>query len=109
MEVPSSVTNIEGSQNEEQTKSEEATQEKNPITIVSSLAEKAMSVAGPVVPTKDDGEVDQERWKSFKFFSSFLICFFMNPSLMLVFVKHVKTGRCSSRIGTEGWIVEISW
>ncbi|XP_065048795.1 uncharacterized protein LOC103992335 isoform X2 [Musa acuminata AAA Group] len=61
MEVPSSVTNIEGSQNEEQTKSEEATQEKNPITIVSSLAEKAMSVAGPVVPTKDDGEVDQER------------------------------------------------
>ncbi|URE14499.1 Abhydrolase domain containing, partial [Musa troglodytarum] len=61
MEVPSSVTDIKGSQNDEHTKSEEATQEKNPITIVSSLAEKAISVAGPVVPTKDDGEVDQER------------------------------------------------
>ncbi|KAM0952470.1 putative alcohol O-acetyltransferase [Dioscorea sansibarensis] len=29
--------------------------------LVSSLAEKAMSVAGPVVPTNSDGEVDQER------------------------------------------------
>lgn len=29
--------------------------------IITSLAEKAMSVAGPVVPTKKGGEVDQER------------------------------------------------
>ncbi|GAB4838076.1 hypothetical protein Ancab_027607 [Ancistrocladus abbreviatus] len=29
--------------------------------IVTSLAEKAMTVAAPVVPTKEDGEVDQER------------------------------------------------
>ncbi|KAJ8767473.1 hypothetical protein K2173_017517 [Erythroxylum novogranatense] len=29
--------------------------------LVTSLAEKAMSVAGPVVPTKEDGELDQER------------------------------------------------
>ncbi|KAK7347913.1 hypothetical protein VNO80_22455 [Phaseolus coccineus] len=35
--------------------------EKNQNNIVTSLAEKAMSVAGPVVPTKEDGEVDQER------------------------------------------------
>lgn len=34
--------------------------ENNQNSIVTSLAEKAMSVAGPVVPTKD-GEVDQER------------------------------------------------
>ncbi|KAE9601566.1 putative alcohol O-acetyltransferase [Lupinus albus] len=34
--------------------------EKNQNNIVTSLAEKAMSVAAPVVPTKD-GEVDQER------------------------------------------------
>ncbi|CAL0330257.1 unnamed protein product [Lupinus luteus] len=34
--------------------------EKNQHNIVTSLAEKAMSVAAPVVPTKD-GEVDQER------------------------------------------------
>lgn len=34
---------------------------KNQNNTVTSLAEKAMSVAGSVVPTKEDGEVDQER------------------------------------------------
>ncbi|XP_020592919.1 uncharacterized protein LOC110033328 [Phalaenopsis equestris] len=34
---------------------------KNQNNFVSSLAEKAMSIAGPVVPTKSDGEVDHER------------------------------------------------
>ncbi|XP_019057821.1 PREDICTED: uncharacterized protein LOC104811288 [Tarenaya hassleriana] len=29
--------------------------------MVANFAEKAMSIAGPVVPTKEDGEVDQER------------------------------------------------
>lgn len=38
----------------------EETSEKNETNIVTSLAEKAMSVAGPVVPTKD-GELDQGR------------------------------------------------
>lgn len=43
--------------------------------IVTSLAEKAMSVAGPVVPTKEDGEVDQERFYGLDFsaFSTSLI------------------------------------
>lgn len=49
-----------GTQLKEPNKTEE-TLEKNPNNIVTSLAEKAMSVAGPVVPTKEDGEVDQER------------------------------------------------
>lgn len=40
---------------------DEFMQEKNKNNLVSSLAEKAMSVAGPVVPTKSDGEVDHER------------------------------------------------
>ncbi|KAH1100932.1 hypothetical protein GLYMA_13G113900v4 [Glycine max] len=40
---------------------QEEASEKNQNNIVTSLAEKAMSVAGPVVPTKEDGEVDQER------------------------------------------------
>ena len=31
--------------------------------IVSSFAEKAMSVASPVVPKKEDGEVDEERFR----------------------------------------------
>ncbi|XP_072988410.1 uncharacterized protein [Typha latifolia] len=39
----------------------EAMQEKNQNSLMSSLAEKAMSVASPVVPTKDDGEVDHDR------------------------------------------------
>lgn len=42
-------------------KIDEAHSEKHQSNIVTSLAEKAMSVAGPVVPTKEDGEVDQER------------------------------------------------
>ncbi|KEH32418.1 uncharacterized protein [Medicago truncatula] len=33
----------------------------NQNNIITSLAEKAMSVAGPVVPTKEDGGVDQDR------------------------------------------------
>ncbi|XP_039071589.1 uncharacterized protein LOC120218760 [Hibiscus syriacus] len=35
--------------------------DKNQINMVSNLAEKALSVAGPIVPTKEDGELDQER------------------------------------------------
>ncbi|KAL1371721.1 hypothetical protein AAHE18_01G153200 [Arachis hypogaea] len=39
----------------------EEVSEKNQNNLVTSLAEKAMSVAAPVVPTKEGGEVDQER------------------------------------------------
>ncbi|XP_021678943.2 uncharacterized protein LOC110663827 isoform X2 [Hevea brasiliensis] len=42
-------------------KADEAVSEKIQNNVVASLAEKAMSVAGPVVPTNEDGEVDQER------------------------------------------------
>lgn len=35
--------------------------EKSQNNIVTSFAEKAMSVAGPVVPMKEGGGVDQER------------------------------------------------
>ncbi|CAN6224555.1 unnamed protein product [Urochloa humidicola] len=42
-------------------KLEETAQEKAQNNLMKSFAEKALSVAGPVVPTKDDGEVDQER------------------------------------------------
>ncbi|XP_031283335.1 uncharacterized protein LOC116142018 [Pistacia vera] len=45
----------------EPAKLEEAMSERNQNSIVTSLAEKAMSVAGPVVPTKGGGEVDQDR------------------------------------------------
>lgn len=61
------VENMSGPLNEkenhlkEPAKLEESMSEKNQNNVVSSLAEKAMSVAGPVVPTKEDGEVDQER------------------------------------------------
>ncbi|KAJ1289805.1 hypothetical protein BS78_02G192900 [Paspalum vaginatum] len=42
-------------------KHEETAQEKSQNNLMSSFAEKALSVAGPVVPTKGDGEVDQDR------------------------------------------------
>lgn len=50
-----------GSILEEHLKLGETVQEKSQNNIMSSFAEKAMSVAGPVVPTKSDGEVDHER------------------------------------------------
>lgn len=31
-------------------------------SMVASFAEKAMSIAGPAVPTKETGEVDQDRY-----------------------------------------------
>ncbi|KAI0499287.1 hypothetical protein KFK09_020190 [Dendrobium nobile] len=40
---------------------DEFMQEKSQNNLVSSLAEKAMSVAAPVMPTKGDGELDHER------------------------------------------------
>ncbi|RLM84582.1 uncharacterized protein C2845_PM04G12330 [Panicum miliaceum] len=45
----------------ESVKHEETIQGKSQNNLMSSFAEKALSVAGPVVPTKGDGEVDQER------------------------------------------------
>lgn len=47
---------------EEPDKLEQEISEKSENNIVTSIAEKAMSIAGPVVPVKDDGEVDQDRY-----------------------------------------------
>ncbi|KAL6656062.1 hypothetical protein ACP70R_006888 [Stipagrostis hirtigluma subsp. patula] len=46
---------------DESAKPDETAQEKSQNNLVSSFAEKALSVAAPVVPTKGDGEVDHER------------------------------------------------
>ncbi|XP_077230028.1 uncharacterized protein LOC143863242 isoform X2 [Tasmannia lanceolata] len=59
--APSNPTRDKRNPQKEYGKLEEALQERNQSNIVTSLAEKAMSVAGPVVPTKRDGKVDQER------------------------------------------------
>ncbi|CAL5088180.1 unnamed protein product [Urochloa decumbens] len=53
--------NHDGKDEIQNVKHEETTQEKGQNNLMKSFAEKALSVAGPVVPTKDDGEVDQER------------------------------------------------
>ena len=45
----------------ESVKHEETRQGKSENNLMSSFAEKALSVAAPVVPTKGDGEVDHER------------------------------------------------
>ncbi|CAN7140927.1 unnamed protein product [Brassica rapa subsp. narinosa] len=41
--------------------SEKESKQKDQSGMVASFAEKAMSIAGPAVPTKESGEVDQER------------------------------------------------
>ncbi|XP_038987467.1 uncharacterized protein LOC103703320 isoform X2 [Phoenix dactylifera] len=61
MENPSALSDEKGLPHAEHAELEEAMREKNQDNLVINLAEKAMSVAGPVVPTKTDGEVDQER------------------------------------------------
>ncbi|XP_030941373.1 uncharacterized protein LOC115966260 isoform X1 [Quercus lobata] len=57
----SKSSNVKGNHQREPDKLEEAVSENDQNNIVTSLAEKAMSVAGPVVPMKEDGGVDQER------------------------------------------------
>ncbi|OMO67123.1 CAAX amino terminal protease [Corchorus capsularis] len=60
-ETSSKTSKEKGNQHKEPEMLEEAAADKNQVNIVTSLAEKALSVAGPVVPTKEDGELDQER------------------------------------------------
>ncbi|KAL6846192.1 hypothetical protein ACP4OV_023640 [Aristida adscensionis] len=60
-EKDNSVDHQKGFLHDESTKLEETAQEKNQNNLMSSFAEKALSVAGPVVPTKGDGEVDHDR------------------------------------------------
>uniref|UniRef100_J3MXS3 AB hydrolase-1 domain-containing protein n=1 Tax=Oryza brachyantha TaxID=4533 RepID=J3MXS3_ORYBR len=55
------VDNMDSSTASDQHRPDETAQEKSQNNLVTSLAEKAMSVASPVVPTKGDGEVDHER------------------------------------------------
>lgn len=52
------------------TKNEEETSDKTQNNTVTSLAEKVMSVAAPVVPTKEDGDVDHERSDKLSFIQS---------------------------------------
>ncbi|XP_021276143.1 uncharacterized protein LOC110410653 isoform X2 [Herrania umbratica] len=60
-ESASKTIKEKGNQHKESEKFDEAVADKHQNNIVTSLAEKALSVAGPVVPTKEDGELDQER------------------------------------------------
>lgn len=72
------------SHHEEPDKLEQEISEKSENNIVTSLAEKAMSVAGPVVPVKEDGEVDQDRSNHlFKLMHTFLISLFPNSLTVL--------------------------
>ena len=73
----------------ESVKHEETTQGKSQNNFMSSFAEKALSVAAPVVPTKGDGEVDHER--SVSVTVVFFLChyifslFSVNVHIMLTF------------------------
>ncbi|ONK66041.1 uncharacterized protein A4U43_C06F3560 [Asparagus officinalis] len=61
LEQDMSVAFNEKGPHEGDTKLEDSMQEKTHNNMVSSLSEKVMSVASPVVPTKNGGQVDQER------------------------------------------------
>jgi len=62
-------------QKEPERHDEQIIPEKN-HNIVTALAEKAMSVASPVVPKKEDGEVDEERfWPQMHVLHNFLCPF----------------------------------
>ncbi|KAK4396804.1 Medium-chain fatty acid ethyl ester synthase/esterase 2 [Sesamum angolense] len=52
---------LKGKENSKEPSELDEMSEKTQQNIVTSLAEKAMSVASPVVPVKEDGEVDHER------------------------------------------------
>lgn len=66
----------EKNQSKEVGKLDEESNDKSHNNIVTSLAEKAMSVAGPVVPMKEDGAVDQDR--SYNLHSMFFFFFTSN-------------------------------
>lgn len=75
--------------------------------IVTSLAEKAMSVAGPVVPVKEDGGVDQDRSNQlFRLKPTYLISLSQTHSL---FPLSIQAGGITGSIGTKGWHVEAGW
>lgn len=80
----------------------------NNQNIVTSLAEKAMSVAAPVVPTKEDGAVDQERFKCdfchFLFSNSLCCCGCLSVVLLLE-----QDCRNAGRIGPERWCAKTCW
>lgn len=62
-----------------------ASSEKNQNNIVASLGEKAMSIASPMVPTNEDGEVDQKRYSPMTLFIYlFLRCPYV---LFVLFLK----------------------
>lgn len=84
-ETSSKYFKMKGDHHQEPDKLEESLFEKNQNNIVTSLAEKAMSVAGPVVPVKQDGGVDQERSKHFTHNFSVQICPFVFTLLTVLF------------------------
>ncbi|KAF5481622.1 hypothetical protein F2P56_002261 [Juglans regia] len=60
-ETSSEYFKVKANHHQEPENVEGSVSEKSQNNIVTCLAEKAMSVAGPVVPMKEDGGVDQER------------------------------------------------
>lgn len=61
-ELESSTTPSMSLDKKENHQEPEEEMSKSGDNIVTSIAEKAMLVAGPVVPTKEDGGVDEDRF-----------------------------------------------
>lgn len=68
--------NHDGKDEIQNAKHEETLQEKGQNNLMRSFTEKALSVAAPVVPTKSDGEVDQEKYVNVTVFSPFPLSIF---------------------------------
>lgn len=89
---------------------DEFMQEKSQNNLVSSLAEKAMSVAAPVMPTKSDGELDHERLILNLCLIKFNVLGYHFYDCCVDFVEHIKQTGCSlGRTGTKGWNTQVSW
>lgn len=93
-------------------KLEEEMSEKNE-NIVSSLAEKAMSVAGPAVPMKEGGGLDQERSDYYIFgllyILSHCVIFLSLLKVASTFSSYEQVGGNVGRMGAKGWHVEAGW
>ena len=88
--------------------------------IVTSLAEKAMSVAAPIVPTKEGGEVDQERLSislvhllplpsSFVCFLFSLLFFIFLGGCSYIILLDEQACCNAGRTGAERWGVKTGW
>lgn len=81
--------------------------DKNQNNIVTSLAEKAMSVASPVMPVKEDGEVDHERLDRSVYFFTYVIYLFQVISLFEKLLAMSRLVAMLAELGQKGGMLKL--